>query len=418
MFELKGKYNSAIIYTDLCDQETISQIMDLLNLDSMKDCKIRIMPDTHAGSGCVIGTTMTIKDKIIANLVGVDIGCGMLSTRLREKEIDFAKLDDVIRRFVPSGFDVHERAIASSNAKDIIAPIDFEKSQKSLGSLGGGNHFIEVDKDDQGNNWLVIHTGSRHLGKEVCKHYQDLAYRKLKTRDNEAQIKETIAKLKSQGKYGEIENAIKIIKMQGANVSKDLAHLEGEDFANYVHDMKIAQEHAKINRATIAGVILDAMGLHKEEQFDTIHNYLDTENMILRKGAISAREGERVLIPMNMRDGSLICTGKGKPEWNFSAPHGAGRLMSRAKAKEAVDVEEFRDSMAGIWSTSVGLSTLDESPFAYKPMESILENIRDTVNVDCIIKPLYNFKAGEKERLTELTRKNSLEENKEDENER
>lgn len=417
MFELKGKHNSAIIYTDLCDQETISQIMNLLNLESMKDCKIRIMPDTHAGSGCVIGTTMTIKDKIIANLVGVDIGCGMLSTRLREKEIDFAKLDEVIRRFVPSGFDIHEMAIASSNAKDILAPIDFEKSQRSLGTLGGGNHFIEVDKDDNGDNWLVIHTGSRHLGKEICKHYQDLAYKKLKTGDNEARIQETVAKLKALGKYGEIENAIKNIRMQEANVPKELAHLEGDDFAHYVHDMKIVQDHARINRATIAGVILDEMGLHKEEQFDTIHNYLDTENMILRKGSISAREGERVLIPMNMRDGSLICIGKGNPEWNFSAPHGAGRLMSRAKAKEAVNVKDFRDSMAGIWSTSVGQSTLDESPFAYKPMESILENIVDTVRVEQVIKPLYNFKAGEKEQLTDLTRKGS-EENKEEDYER
>ena len=404
MIELKGKYNTAKVYTDIVDNETISQITSLLNQESVAGQTIRIMPDTHAGAGCVIGTTMTLTDKVIPNLVEVDIGCGMKAVRLEETEIDYAALDSVIRRFVPSGFDIHERAIAHSNVKDTIAPVDVDKAEKSLGSLGGGNHFIEVARDSKGALWLVIHTGSRHLGIEICKHYQDLAYLRIKKQNNKEKIAKTIENLKAQGKEREIENAIKILSMQGAGIPKDLCYVEGADFENYIHDMRIAQEHAKINRQTIASVICEKAGLHIVEEFDTIHNYIDTEAKILRKGAISANVGEKVIIPMNMRDGSLICIGKGNPDWNFSAPHGAGRLLSRSKAKESVTLEEFKQSMEGIYTTSVGVDTLDESPFAYKPVESILENIQDTVDVVSIIKPEYNFKAGENTRHRENTK--------------
>lgn len=394
MFELNGKYNSCKVFTDNTDNETISQLTTLLNQEFIKDNKIRIMPDTHAGAGCVIGTTMTIKDKIIPNLVGVDIGCGMLSVKLEEKDIDLELLDTVIRKYVPSGFDIHEHAIAKSNVKEIIAPIDVDKAFKSLGTLGGGNHFIEVDHDKEGNLWLVVHTGSRHLGIEVCKYYQDLAWKKIKNNGIDQKIKETVAKLKAEGKQHEIENTIKILKMQAGPIPKDLCYVEGEDFENYIHDMRLAQEHAKINRATIVSQILKYTNLHEVERFDTIHNYIDTDNMILRKGSISAQLGEKVLIPMNMRDGSLICIGKGNEDWNYSAPHGAGRLMSRSQAKDLVSLDEFKESMEGIFTTCVSTSTIDEAPMVYKSMDEIINNIQDTVEIIDCIKPIYNYKAN------------------------
>jgi len=394
MFTINGKYNNAIIYTDNVDNETQSQIIQLLNQEFIKENQIRIMPDTHAGAGCVIGTTMTINDKIVPNLVGVDIGCGMLSVKLEETEIDLDMLDNVIRKYVPSGFDIHERAIAKSNIDKIKAPIDVDKAFKSLGTLGGGNHFIEVDKDKNGNLWLVVHTGSRHLGLEVCKHYQDLAYHTIKNNGIEKKIKETVEKLKSEGKHRDIENTIKIIKMQTGPIPKDLCYVEGQNFEDYIHDMELAQEHAKINRETIIAQILKYANLHDVERFDTIHNYIDIDNMILRKGAISAQLGEKVLIPMNMRDGSLICVGKGNPEWNYSAPHGAGRIMSRSQAKDLVSMEEYQKSMNGIYTTCVSTATIDESPMVYKPMDEIVENVKDTVDIIDCIKPIYNFKAN------------------------
>ena len=394
MFTLNGKYNNAIIYTDNVDNETQSQIINLLNQEFIKDNTIRIMPDTHAGAGCVIGTTMTLTDKVIPNLVGVDIGCGMLSVKLEEKEIDLDMLDKVIRKYVPSGFDIHSHAIAKSNIDKIKAPVDVNRAYKSLGTLGGGNHFIEVDVDKDNNLWLVVHTGSRHLGIEVCKHYQDLAFNTIRNNGVKEKIDDTIAKLKAEGKHHEIENTIKILKMQTGPIPKDLCYVEGLNFEDYIHDMKLAQEHAKINRATIIDQILKHANLHEVERFDTIHNYIDTDNMILRKGAISAQLGEKVLIPMNMRDGSLICVGKGNPEWNYSAPHGAGRIMSRSQAKDLVSMDDYEKSMDGIYTTCVSTATIDESPMVYKPMDEIVENVKDTVDIIDIIKPIYNYKAN------------------------
>lgn len=399
MFELNGKHNSCKVFTDNCDNETISQLTNLLNQECVKDSTIRIMSDVHAGKGCVIGTTMTLKDKVIPNLVGVDIGCGMYALKLAETAIDYEKLDETIRKYVPSGFDIHEKPIAFSSINKIHAPINEDRAYQSLGTLGGGNHFIEVDRGADGHLWLVIHTGSRHLGIEVCDYYQNLAYKKLKSGATEAEIKTVIDRLKAAGRQNEINDAVKALKGKESSVPKDLCYVEGEDFDNYIHDMKLAQEHAAINRETIANLIIDHMDLHVTESFQTIHNYIDTENMILRKGAVSAQDGETLIIPMNMRDGSLICVGKGNPDWNCSAPHGAGRIMSRGKAKELVSMEEFKASMQGIYSTSVNQSTIDESPMAYKPMQEIIDNIGETVDIVDIIKPVYNFKASESQVL-------------------
>lgn len=391
MIELKAKFNNAKVFTDNIDAETISQIMLLLNQEFVKDNKIRIMPDTHAGSGCVIGTTMTIKDKIVPNLVGVDIGCGMHAVKLKEKEIDLSALDEVIEKYIPSGTNIHELMVSPYDLDDIIAPIDKERARRSIGTLGGGNHFIEVNRDSEGYLWLVIHTGSRHLGIEICKYYQDLAYKTLKGRGDV--VKDVIERLKAEGRQREIESAIKAIKKKEITIPKDLCYLEGDNFRNYIHDMNLAQKYALTNRMSIADEIMRLLFLHEEERFDTIHNYIDIDNMILRKGAISAQVGEKVIIPMNMRDGSLICVGKGNPDWNYSAPHGAGRVMSRSKAKESINMYDFKESMKDIYSTSVVESTIDEAPMVYKPMDEIIANIKDTVEVMDIIKPIYNFKA-------------------------
>jgi len=392
--ELIGKYNTAKVFTQNIDSETISQIIQLLNQEFTKDLQIRIMPDCHTGTGCVVGTTMTIKDKIVPNLVGVDIGCGMLATKLEESNIDMALLDEVINKYVPSGFSIHDRAIVKFNKlKDIKCDINIDNANRSIGSLGGGNHFIEIDKDNDGAYWLVIHCGSRHLGVEVCKYYQDLGYRIIKNDDIKDKIDRTIEDLKARGLQRDIENTIKIIKMQAPNIPKDLAYVEGQVFDDYLHDMKITQEYAALNRKTIADIIINKMNLHSVESFDTIHNYIDIDNMILRKGSISAQKGEKVIIPMNMRDGSLICVGKGNSDWNYSAPHGAGRIMSRNQARENIQLDEFEKSMNGIYSSSVVESTIDEAPMAYKPMEEIINNIQDTVEIIDIIKPIYNFKA-------------------------
>lgn len=389
---LQGKYNTASVFTDNIDSETISQIIELCNQEFIKDSKIRIMPDCHAGKGCVVGTTMTLTDKVVPNLVGVDIGCGMYAVKLEEDSIDFKHLDDVINKFVPSGFSIHDKAVNDyKGLLEYTCSIDIENARKSLGTLGGGNHFIEVDKDKDGVLWLVIHTGSRHLGMEVCNHYQKAGYTELS--QNRSKIKDVVAELKEQGRYTEIEDTIKKLKAEIPRIPEHLAYVEDHLFDDYIHDMALTQAYAKLNRSTIARIIIDKMKLHTVEQFDTIHNYIDIDNMILRKGSISAAKDEKVIIPMNMRDGSLICLGKGNPEWNYSAPHGAGRIMSRSQAKENVDFEEFKESMNGIYSTSVVESTIDESPMVYKPIEEIMENVRDTVEIIDVIKPIYNFKA-------------------------
>lgn len=562
MFELNGKYNSCKVFTDNCDNETISQLTALLNQESVKDSRIRIMPDTHAGKGCVIGTTMTINDKIVPNLVGVDIGCftgdtevwcsagfyksikelaerdkeyvmvdsydeesnsfvitkatafktrenaelvavtyvreskfesqvasttvrctpdhkflvalenthkahynndtlywkeaeklkkgeriwaedevltvesverleeredvyclnvpefhnfaikfgaivhncGMRAIKLAEKHLDLPNLDSVVHKYIPAGFEIHEKAIATSGVADILAPINVDKAFKSLGTLGGGNHFIEIDMDKNGDYWLVIHTGSRHLGIEVCDYYQNLAYENLKLKEHNGKTiqelsRELVDEYTKAGRKKEISKALTKLrsdyKATHVTIPFELAYLEGKAMQDYLHDMKLAQEHAEINRETIAKQILKYAKLTEVESFDTIHNYIDVDNMILRKGSISAQKGEKVIIPMNMRDGSLICIGKGNSDWNYSAPHGAGRILSRSKAKDTISMTEYQESMKGIYTTSVNKGTIDESPMVYKPIEEIMENIKDTVEIVDIIKPVYNFKAGE-----------------------
>ena len=395
MIELNGKYNTAKVFTDNVEQTAISQIIELCSQEFVKDSKIRIMPDTHAGAGCTIGTTMTIQDKIVPNLVGVDIGCGMYTIKLKEKEIDFQKLDDTIRKYVPSGQNIRKaehKLVDKINLKELkcFKYINDDRALKSIGTLGGGNHFIEVDKDEQDNLYLVIHSGSRYLGKQVAEHYQELGYKKL-TENRESREK-LINKLKSEGREKDIKS--ELAKIPTTKINKQLAYIEGEDLSNYLNDMKITQYYAELNRIAMATEILKNMNLYEVESFTTIHNYIDVETKILRKGAISANKNEKVIIPINMRDGSLICIGKGNEDWNNSAPHGAGRILSRSKANEKVTLEEFQDSMKDIWTTSVCQSTVDESPMAYKPMQEIIDNIQDTVNIVDIIKPLYNFKAN------------------------
>lgn len=397
MFDLNGKYATARIFTDNIENEAISQIYELCNQEFVDGCKVRIMPDVHAGKGCTIGTTMEIKDKVVPNLVGVDISCGILCIKLKEKEIDFQQLDDIIRKYIPSGMNIRDKAIDSSEIRKIglqklkcINNINMDRAEKSLGSTGGGNHFIEIDIDEEQNLYLVIHSGSRYLGKQVAEYYQKIA-----TNDLTHNTKEKIAlieKLKNEGREKEIEYALKVFDKP--KIPSYLAYLEGIHLKNYLYDVGIIQKYAHINRKTIANEIITRMGLTIEEEFTTCHNYIDLDNMILRKGAISAQKGEKLIIPINMRDGSIIGIGKGNPDWNYSAPHGAGRIMSRSKAKELVSLEEFKKSMSGVWTTSVCQSTIDESPMVYKPIEEIIENIKDTVTVEKIVKPVYNFKAN------------------------
>lgn len=404
MFELNGKYGTAKIFTDNTDDETISQLINLLNQEFTQDLKIRIMPDTHAGKGCVIGTTMTINDKIVPNLVGVDIGCGMKVVKLagiKKEKLDLNKLDEVIRSHVPSGFDIREKKhrffekvkISSLHCAD-DGDINFERAEKSLGSLGGGNHFIEINEDEKGDMYLVIHSGSRYLGKQVAKYYQDRAWNRISNYGRNDIIQNKIKELKEANREKDIQQEIMKLKHLMPLVPKELAYVETDLFDMYIDDMKLTQEYAYWNREAIAETIMRFMNLEAEETFQTIHNYIDTEKMILRKGAVSAEYGEKLIIPINMRDGSLICVGKGNPDWNNSAPHGAGRIMSRAKAKENVSLEEYEESMKGIYTTCVGMGTIDESPMAYKPMQEIMDNIQDTVEIVRVIKPVYNFKAG------------------------
>lgn len=400
MLEISGKYNSAKIFTDVVDNESISQVMLLLNQEFVSGSKIRLMPDIHAGAGCTIGTTMTITDKIVPNLMGVDIGCGMLTVQVEEKEIDFENLDKCIRENIPSGFNIRSKVHQYSKyveyeklvCKDAI---DWSRAEKSVGTLGGGNHFIEVDKDDDGNLYLVIHTGSRHFGLDIATHYQRLGYNTLNNASDE-DIKALVDEMKAKGEHKKIEKAIKALRStKRTNIPKDLCYVEGQNMKDYLNDVKIAQEYAIWNRKAIADTIICEMGLSVVDCFTTTHNYIDLDEMILRKGSVSAKRGEKLLIPINMRDGSLICIGKGNEDWNYSAPHGAGRLMSRGKARETLSMEQFEREMSGIFTTSVNRGTLDESPMAYKSMDDIVSNIEDTASIISVIKPVYNFKAGE-----------------------
>ncbi|MBQ8823736.1 MAG: RtcB family protein [Ruminococcus sp.] len=400
MIILNGKYNTAKIFTDKVDEAAISQIITLCNQPMAKDSIIRIMPDVHAGAGCTIGTTMTITDKVVPNLVGVDIGCGMETVKLKETHIELQKLDKFIHQNIPSGYDVRKKP--HRYAKNIsleklfcykyVNPIHAETS---IGTLGGGNHFIEVNRGSDKSLYLVIHSGSRHLGLETAKYYQEEAYKRLNG-SSKKDIEELIARLKSEGKEKQIQTEItKLKNTKYTDVPKELAYTEGELFEQYIHDMKLVQEFAMLNRKAMVDEIVKAMGFHIKEQFTTIHNYIDVDNGILRKGAVSAQKGKKLLIPINMRDGSLICVGKGNPDWNYSAPHGAGRLMSRNQAKSNFTVSEFKKQMEGIYTTTVNSGTLDECPMAYKSMDDILPNIQDTAEVIDIIKPIYNFKGGQ-----------------------
>lgn len=369
MFTITGKYNEAVVFSDFEKLENTahSQILQLCNQEFVNGSKIRIMPDVHAGAGCTIGTTMTIKDKIVPNLVGVDIGCGMEVVRIENKRINLPELDNAVKKLIPCGFEIRKREHKFNdclNLEDLrskrIANLD--RARKSIGTLGGGNHFIEAAKDDESNIYLVVHSGSRHLGNEIALYYQKEAVKRLP---------------------------------KNVDVPKALAYVEHELFDDYIHDMKIIQKFADINRKAMVEEIVREMKFTVIVQFSTIHNYIDTDSMILRKGAVSAKLGEKLIIPMNMRDGSLICEGKGNPDWNESAPHGAGRLMSRSEAKQSLTLNEFKKNMEGIYTSSVTKDTIDEAPGAYKPMQEIVKHIDDTVTILNEIKPIYNFKAAE-----------------------
>lgn len=397
MIEIKGKYNTAKVFTDNIDSETYGQILKICNQHQFSESTIRIMPDCHAGAGCVIGFTANMGDKVIPNIVGVDIGCGMLTLELGKINLDLKKLDDIIRKCVPAGNSIHSTAKVDYksifNLKCFKGLKNISRIENSIGTLGGGNHFIEVAVDEEQNNYLVIHTGSRNLGKQVADYYQKLAIKQL-AENTLFDKKELILELKKQGKSVEIQNTLNKIKCEKIKVPEELAYLTGKNKEDYIFDMKICQEYAELNRNTIAELILKEMGLSCTNKWSTIHNYIDHGTNIIRKGAVSARKGEKLLIPLNMRDGSLICVGKGNSDWNNSAPHGAGRVLSRKRAKEEISFEEFEKTMEGIFSTSISKSTLDESPFAYKNEEDIIANIGDTVTILTKIKPIYNFKAN------------------------
>ena len=416
MLEVKGKYSIAKIFTDTADAATIAQVTNLLNQPPAEGSVVRIMPDCHAGAGCVIGTTMTIRDKVIPNLVGVDIGCGMLATKLAEQRINLPKFDSVSQAEIPAGMKMRQKPHSLADEMDVSDLACFKKTncrvsedvfRLSLGTLGGGNHFWELDREEDGSIWLVVHTGSRRTGKDVAEYYQRQAYEHLNQtgdRYKEAVAKEReafIAQMKAEGREKELGKLLpkwqSSRKKPEITVPYEVAWCEGELFDDYIHDMKIMQEYAKLNRRIITETILKKCKLHAVEQFETVHNYIETDHMILRKGSVSARKGERLLIPINMRDGALICLGKGNDDWNQSAPHGAGRLMSRSQAKNSISMKDYRESMEGIYTTSVNKGTLDESPMAYKPIDEIIANIEPTAEITAHIRPIYNFKAGDEE---------------------
>ena len=404
------------IFTNDIEQEAINQIDELLEQEPFKNCKVRIMPDVHAGKGCVIGFTADLGDKVIPNIVGVDIGCGMLCVELGKIDLDLARLDKIINENIPSGRNIREQKLMSfDKINDLYCLRELKETKKfnrAIGTLGGGNHFIEVDADEQDNKYLVIHTGSRNMGKQVADYYQNLAIELCSGKEEMYKRKDEIIKTyKEQGKKSEIQKALKELKEEYKHnkpeLPNELCYLTGKYREMYLHDMKICQEYASTNRFYIAREIVKNYfnfskytllfnsydDLINRSSFETIHNYISFEDKIGRKGAIRANKEERVIIPINMRDGSIIAVGKGNKDWNNSAPHGAGRIMSRMKAKEMFSLEEFKESMKDIYSTSVVEETIDEAPFAYKPMQEIIDNIKDTVEIEKIIKPIYNFKA-------------------------
>ena len=405
MLEIKGKMNTAICYAKVIEYVAIEQIKRMCDYELTAGNKVRIMPDVHAGKGCTIGTTMTVTDKTCPNIVGVDIGCGMYTVKLADKSLDFEKIDEACH-YIPSGrnvWDGRRERFDIQELKCYRALKDTKRLARSLGTLGGGNHFIEIDKAADGTHYLVIHSGSRNLGKQVAEIYQQLAIDlHAGKEDYFIRREEIISTYKEAGRRAEIQDALKELAKEYTaktpDVPEDLCWLYGSFLGDYLHDVEICQRFACRNREIMAETILERTGMSKEEAFHTIHNYIDTNEMILRKGAIAAHKGERVLIPINMRDGSVIAVGKGNPEWNYSAPHGAGRIMSRGKAKETLSLEEYRASMEGIYTTSVNESTLDEAPMVYKSLDDILDVINKAVDIVDIIKPVYNFKAGEDEK--------------------
>ena len=399
MFEIKGKINTAICYAKIVEEDAIEQIRRMCDYAFTENSKIRIMPDVHAGKGCTIGTTMTVTDKVVPNIVGVDIGCGMYMVNLGKVEIDFKKLDEAAH-FIPSGMNVWEGRQERFDLQELRCYRNLSKTkwlERSLGTLGGGNHFIEVDRASDGTNYLVVHSGSRNLGKQVAEIYQQLAVDLNKGKETYFQQRDEIIRTyKEQGRRKEIQTALKKISwtQRETTIPEDLCFLYGQFFEDYMHDVEVCQRFARRNREKIAEILLERTGMAGGEAFHTIHNYIDTKEMILRKGAIAAHAGEKVLIPINMRDGSVLAIGKGNPEWNYSAPHGAGRLMSRTKAKSELDLEEYRKAMAGIYTTSVNEATLDEAPMAYKSLDDIIDVINESVDVIDVMKPIYNFKAN------------------------
>lgn len=400
MLEIKGKVSTAVCYAKVIEEEAIEQIKRMCDYEFTEGSQIRIMPDVHAGKGCTIGTTMTVKDKAVPNIVGVDIGCGMYTINLGKGDINLEKLDEAAH-FVPSGKNVWEgrqEKFDLTRLRCYRSLKDSKRLVRSLGTLGGGNHFIEVDRAEDGTNYLVIHTGSRNLGKQVAEIYQKLAIELHQGKEEYfAKRDALIAEYKAAGRKKEIQAALKEIQWQNRDllIPEDLCYLYGSYFEDYLKDVEICQEFARKNREKIAEVLLERAGLTGGEAFHTIHNYIDTEEMILRKGAIAAHEGEKVLIPINMRDGSVLAVGRGNKEWNYSAPHGAGRLMSRTKAKESLSMQEYMKEMEGIYTTSVNEATLDEAPMAYKSIDDILDVIKESVTVIQVMKPIYNFKASD-----------------------
>ena len=405
MLEIKGKVNTAICYAKVIDEGAIDQIQRMCDYNLTEGCKVRIMPDVHQGKGCTIGTTMTVKDKVCPNIVGVDIGCGMYTVKLADKTLDFEKIDEACH-YIPSGMIVWEGRMERFDLTQLRcyrALKNSKRLERSLGTLGGGNHFIEIDKSSDGTYYLVIHSGSRNLGKQVAEIYQQLAIdlhsgkeEYFKKRD------EIISTYKAEGRRAEIQNVLKELKKEYTSnepdVPMDLCWLYGNFMEDYLYDVEICQRFAKRSRERMAEIILERTGMTAKEQFHTIHNYIDVDEMILRKGSIAAHKGEKVLIPINMRDGSIIAMGKGNPEWNYSAPHGAGRVMSRTTAKQTVNMDEYREAMKGIYTTSVNENTIDEAPMVYKSLDDIIDVINESVDIIEVIKPVFNFKASEDQR--------------------
>ena len=402
MLEIKGKKNTALCYATVVEEEAIEQIRRMCDYEFTEGSKIRIMPDVHAGKGCTIGTTMTVVDKAVPNVVGVDIGCGMYTVNLGKVDIDLEKFDEAAH-FVPSGMNVWEgrqERFDLTGLRCYRELKDAKRLERSLGTLGGGNHFIEIDRAADGTNYMVIHSGSRNLGKQVAELYQRLAINLSRGYGDYLEKRDEIIRIyKEQGRKTEIQAALKQLHWEvyesETPIPEDLCYLSGKYLEDYLFDVVICQRFARRNREKMAEVILERTGIVGGEAFHTIHNYIDTEEMILRKGAIAAHKGEKVLIPINMRDGSVLAIGKGNPEWNYSAPHGAGRVMSRTKAKNTLSMEEYQETMKGIYTTSVNENTLDEAPMAYKSLEDIIDVIRESVDVIDVMKPIYNFKASD-----------------------